>query len=92
MQNRMVEASARWFLPPISTMISLRFDELWIERELTFEEWGGGESEYTGKEISRPAVTAGGRSRVRPIGADHVIDGGHVNAVVCDSDNGSGDG
>ena len=52
----------------------------------------GGDGEDTSEEISGPAVAAGGRGGVWPVGADHVVNGGHVNAVVCDADDGGEDG
>ena len=51
----------------------------------------GGEGEDAGEEVARPAVAAGRGCRVRPIGADHVVDGGHVDAVVGDADDGAED-
>lgn len=51
----------------------------------------GGEGEDASEEIARPAVAAGRGRRVRPIGADHVVDGGHVDAVVGDADDGAED-
>jgi hypothetical protein len=55
------------------------------------EEGRRGDSEYTGQEVASPAVAARGRGGVRAVGADHVVDGGHVDGVVCDSDDGGED-
>ena len=49
------------------------------------EEGRRGDGEYTSEEITRPAVSTSGRCRVRPVGADHVVNGGHVDTVICDT-------
>ena len=38
--------------------------------------------EDTGEEISCPAVTASSGGGVWSVGTDHVVDGGHVDAVI----------
>lgn len=48
----------------------------------------GGNGQDTGKEISSPAVAPSRRGGVRTVGADHVIDRRHVDAVVCNSHDG----
>ena len=78
MQKRIVEASARWFLPPMSRSVSMRYRGRGSGR-LTCEEWSGRDGEDTCEEITRPSVTTGGRSGVWAVGTDHVIDGGHVD-------------
>ena len=55
------------------------------------EERRCGKCEHTGEEITRPAVTTSGGGRVRTVGADHVVNGCHVDAVIGDSYNGSED-
>lgn len=44
--------------------------------------------EHAGQEITRPSVASRCRGAVWAICGDHVVDGGHVDAVVGDSDNG----
>lgn len=39
-----------------------------------------------GEEISSEGVAASGRGGVGAVGGDHVVDGGHVDCVVCDGD------
>ena len=46
-----------------------------------------GDREYTGEEITRPAVSTSGRCRVRTVCADHVVNGGHIDTVICDTHN-----
>lgn len=46
----------------------------------------GRESEHTREEVAREAVTACGGGGVRAVGANHVVDGGHVNGVIGDAD------
>lgn len=55
------------------------------------EEGRRGYGEHTGKEVSRPAVSAGCGRGVRAVGTDHVVDGCHVDAVVCNSYDGGKD-
>ena len=50
-----------------------------------------GNREYTSKEITGPPVSTSGRCRVRTVGADHVVNGGHVNTVICDTHDGGED-
>lgn len=54
-----------------------------------FVEWGGRAGEHTGKEIASPAVATSGGGRVRPVSANHVIDCGHVDCIVSNSDDGT---
>lgn len=49
------------------------------EWALTGEEWGCWDGENTGEEITRPAVSAGCGCRVWTVGADHIVDGSHVD-------------
>jgi len=49
------------------------------------------DSENTSKEISRPSVASSCGSRVRSVGANHVVNRGHVNTVICNSDDGGKD-
>ena len=51
------------------------------------EERRGRDREYTSEEITRPAVSTSSRCRVRTVGADHVINGGHVDTVICNTHN-----
>lgn len=44
-----------------------------------------GDREYTSEEITRPAVSTSGRCRVWTVGTDHVVNGGHVYTVICDT-------
>lgn len=55
------------------------------------EEGRRGDGEHAGEEVARPAVAAGGGRGVGPVGADHVVDCGHVDAVVGDADDGGED-
>ena len=45
-----------------------------------------GNCEYTSEEVTRPAVSTSGRCGVRTVCADHVVNGGHVDTVICDAD------
>ena len=54
------------------------------------EERSGRKCKHTSKEVTRPAVSSSRRSRVGAIGADHVVDSGHINSVVGDTDDGRG--
>lgn len=45
--------------------------------------------EHTSKEVARPAVATSGRGGVRPVSADHVVDGGHVDGIVGNADDGT---
>jgi len=45
----------------------------------------------TSEEVSRPRVATCGRSRVDAVGRDHVVDGGEVDGVVGDADEGRED-
>lgn len=55
------------------------------------EEGGGRNCQHTSKEVTSPSITTSGRGRVRTVSADHVVDGGHVNGIVGNTDNGSKD-
>lgn len=50
-----------------------------------------GDREYTSKEITRPAISTSSGCGVRTVGANHVINGCHVNAVICDTHDGRED-
>ena len=54
-------------------------------------EGGCRERENAGEEIPAEAVTAGRGGGVRTVGANHVIDGGHVDGVIGDTDDGGKD-
>ena len=51
-------------------------------------EWGRWQGEDTGEEVAGPAVAAGSGGGIGSIGADHVVNGGHVDGVVGDADDG----
>ena len=55
------------------------------------EEWCSGDGEDTSKEVTGPAIATSGRGRVGTVGRDHVVDGGHVDAVVRNTHNCSED-
>ena len=51
----------------------------------------GGDGEDTSQKVAGPTVAARRGGGVWPVGADHVVDGGHVDGVVCDADDGAED-
>lgn len=55
------------------------------------EEGRSGQRQHTGEEVAGPTVAAGRGCGVRPVRADHVVDGGHVDGVVRDADDGRED-
>lgn len=46
----------------------------------------GGDGEDAGEEVASPTITAGRGGRVWAVGADHVVDSGHVDRVIGNSD------
>ena len=56
-----------------------------------FVEGRGIHGRNASEEVSGHAVAAGGGGGVRTIGGDHVVDGGHVDGVVCEADKGGED-
>lgn len=59
-----------------------------IQQERTGKERRGRNREHTSKQVTSESIPTRSRSRVRSVSADHVIDGGHVDTVVGDTDNG----
>jgi hypothetical protein len=55
------------------------------------EEGSCGESEYTGQEVTSPAVATSCGGTVGSVRANHVVDSGHVNGIVGNTDNGRAD-
>jgi hypothetical protein len=68
----------------ILEILAARFTNVLEERQR-------GDSEDTGEEVSGPAVAAGCRGRVWTVGTNHVVNGSHIDCIVCDSDNGDKD-
>lgn len=56
-----------------------------------FKERRRRDREHTSEEITRPAVPTGGRCRIRTVGADHVVNGCHVDTIIGDTYDGGED-
>lgn len=49
-------------------------------------EWARIESRNSSEEVSRKAISTGGRCSIRAISRDHVIDCCHIDGIICDTD------
>ena len=50
-----------------------------------------GDGEHAGEEVARPAVAAGCGGGIGSVGANHVVDRRHVDAIICDAADGRED-